>query len=96
MGRNGKSEGRIILFHRRNSQHSRRRKNRGFMDAGKTKISERRASLHGATTLDEYRKYIERCGTGEKVSKSHGGSADGKNTISILRGLKEKLKFTTV
>ena len=56
-----------------------------------------RGELHciGATTLDEYRKYIEKDAALERAVSSRSSSAEPtvEDTISILRGLKEKYEL---
>ena len=76
-----KSEGRIILFIDEIHNIVGAGRTEGSMDAGnllKPKLA--RGELHciGATTLDEYRKYIEkgRCAR-EAFSKGHGRPAVG-------------------
>jgi ATP-dependent Clp protease ATP-binding subunit ClpB len=54
-----------------------------------------RGELHciGATTLDEYRKHIEKDAALERrFQPVRGGRADVEDTISILRGLKERFE----
>ena len=66
----------------------------GAMDAGNMlKPALARGELHcvGATTLDEYRKYIEKDAALERrFQKILVGEPSVEATISILRGLKEK------
>ena len=66
----------------------------GAMDAGNMlKPALARGELHcvGATTLDEYRKYIEKDAALERrFQKVHGRRAPVEDTIAILRGLKER------
>ena len=66
----------------------------GAMDASNLlKPALARGDLHciGATTLDEYRKYIERDPALERrFQQVYVGEPSVENTISILRGLKEK------
>jgi ATP-dependent Clp protease ATP-binding subunit ClpB len=55
-----------------------------------------RGELHcvGATTLDEYRQYIEkRCCAGTSFPESVRCRADVEDTIAILRGLKERYEL---
>ena len=64
------------------------------MDAGNMlKPALARGELHciGATTLDEYRKYIEKDAALERrFQKVYVGEPSVEDTIAILRGLKEK------
>ena len=66
----------------------------GAMDAGNMlKPALARGELHcvGATTLDEYRKYIEKDAALERrFQKVLVGDPSVESTIAILRGLKEK------
>ena len=66
----------------------------GAMDAGNMlKPALARGELHciGATTLDEYRKYIEKDAALERrFQKVFVGEPTVEDTIAILRGLKEK------
>ncbi|MFZ5534431.1 MAG: ATP-dependent chaperone ClpB [Pseudomonadota bacterium] len=90
----GKQEGRIILFIDEIHTIVGAGKAEGAMDAGNMlKPALARGELHciGATTLDEYRQYIEKDAALErrfqKVLVDQPSVAD---TIAILRGLKEK------
>jgi ATP-dependent Clp protease ATP-binding subunit ClpB len=69
----------------------------GAMDAGNLlKPSLARGELHciGATTLDEYRKYIEKDAALERrFQPVFVGEPSVSDTISILRGLKEKYEL---
>jgi ATP-dependent Clp protease ATP-binding subunit ClpB len=69
-------------------------KTEGAMDAGNMlKPALARGELHcvGATTLDEYRKYIEKDAALERrFQKVLVGEPSVEDTIAILRGLKEK------
>src|SRR5690242_17540326 len=66
----------------------------GAIDAGNMlKPALARGELHciGATTLDEYRKYIEKDAALERrFQKVYVGEPSVEDTIAILRGLKEK------
>ncbi|MCE2993098.1 MAG: ATP-dependent chaperone ClpB [Alphaproteobacteria bacterium] len=66
----------------------------GSMDASNLlKPALARGELHciGATTLDEYRKYIEKdAALARRFQTVYVGEPDVDTTISILRGLKEK------
>jgi ATP-dependent Clp protease ATP-binding subunit ClpB len=92
-----KSEGRIILFIDELHTIVGAGKTEGSMDAGNLlKPMLARGELHciGATTLDEYRKYIEKDAALERrfqpVMVDEPTVAD---TISILRGLKERYEI---
>lgn len=69
-------------------------KTEGAMDASNLlKPALARGTLHciGATTLDEYRKYIEKDGAlARRFQPVFAGEPTVENTISILRGIKEK------
>ena len=69
----------------------------GAMDAGNMlKPALARGELHclGATTLDEYRKYIEKDAALERrFQKVLVGEPSVEDTIAILRGLKEKYEI---
>ncbi len=73
---------------------------KGAMDAGNMlKPMLARGELHciGATTLDEYRKYIEKDPALERrFQQVLAEEPTVEDTISILRGLKNALKFITV
>ena len=68
----------------------------GAMDASNMlKPALARGELHcvGATTLDEYRKHIEKdAALARRFQPVFVGQPDVDDTISILRGLKEKLR----
>ncbi|OZI42009.1 ATP-dependent chaperone ClpB [Bordetella genomosp. 5] len=69
----------------------------GAMDAGNMlKPALARGELHciGATTLDEYRKYIEKDAALERrFQKVLVGEPDVESTIAILRGLQERYEL---
>jgi len=92
-----KSEGRILLFIDEIHNIVGAGKTEGAMDAGnllKPKLA--RGELHciGATTLDEYRKYIEKDAALERrFQKVMVDQPSVEDTISILRGLKERFEI---
>ena len=92
-----KSEGRIILFIDEIHNIVGAGRTEGSMDAGnllKPKLA--RGELHciGATTLDEYRKYIEKDAALERrFQKVLIDQPTVEDTISILRGLKERFEI---
>ena len=92
-----KSNGRIILFIDEIHNIVGAGASEGSMDAGnllKPKLA--RGELHciGATTLDEYRKYIEKDAALERrFQKILIDEPTVEDTISILRGLKEKFEI---
>ena len=89
-----KSEGRIILFIDELHLIVGAGKTEGSMDAGNLlKPMLARGELHciGATTLDEYRKYIEKDAALERrFQPVLVNEPSVEDTISILRGLKER------
>ena len=92
-----KSEGRILLFIDELHNIVGAGRTEGSMDAGnllKPKLA--RGELHciGATTLDEYRKYIEKDAALERrFQKVLIDQPTVEDTISILRGLKERFEI---
>ena len=92
-----KSDGRILLFIDELHNIVGAGKSEGAMDAGnllKPKLA--RGELHciGATTLDEYRKYIEKDAALERrFQKVMVDQPTVEDTISILRGLKERFEI---
>ena len=69
----------------------------GAMDAGnmlKPMLARGEIRLIGATTLNEYRKYIEKDGALERrLQKIQVREPNVEDTITILRGLKEKFEL---
>jgi len=89
-----KQQGRIILFIDELHTVVGAGKAEGAMDAGNMlKPALARGELHcvGATTLDEYRKYIEKDAALERrFQKVQVDEPSVEDTIAILRGLKER------
>jgi len=91
------SEGQIILFIDEIHTVVGAGKSDGAMDAGNLlKPMLARGELHciGATTLDEYRKYIEKDAALERrFQQVFVDQPSAQDTISILRGLKERYEM---
>ena len=91
------AEGDIILFIDEMHTLIGAGKSEGAMDAGNLlKPALARGELHciGATTLDEYRKYVEKdAALQRRFQPVFVGEPTVEDTISILRGLKEKYEL---
>ena len=93
------AEGQIVLFIDEMHTLVGAGKADGAMDASNLlKPALARGELHcvGATTLDEYRKHIEKdAALARRFQPVFVGEPTVEDTVSILRGLKESTRFTT-
>ena len=91
------AEGQVVLFIDEMHTLIGAGKSEGAMDAGNLlKPALARGELHciGATTLDEYRKYVEKDpALQRRFQPVFVGEPTVEDTISILRGLKEKYEL---
>jgi ATP-dependent Clp protease ATP-binding subunit ClpB len=91
------AEGHVVLFIDEMHTLIGAGKSEGAMDAGNLlKPALARGELHciGATTLDEYRKYVEKdAALQRRFQPVFVGEPTVEDTISILRGLKEKYEL---
>ncbi|WP_105956092.1 ATP-dependent chaperone ClpB [Apilactobacillus quenuiae] len=92
-----KSEGKIIMFIDEIHNIVGAGKSEGSMDAGnmlKPMLARGELHLIGATTLDEYRKYLEKDKALERrFQRVHVNEPSVDDTITILRGIKERLEI---
>ncbi|HEX8445234.1 MAG TPA: ATP-dependent chaperone ClpB [Sphingomonas sp.] len=91
------AEGEVVLFIDEMHTLIGAGKSEGAMDAGNLlKPALARGELHciGATTLDEYRKYVEKdAALQRRFQPVFVGEPTVEDTVSILRGLKEKYEL---
>jgi ATP-dependent Clp protease ATP-binding subunit ClpB len=89
-----KSNGKIILFIDEIHQLVGMGKGQGAMDAAnilKPAMARGDIKIIGATTLNEYREYIEKDGALERrMQKIYVAEPTIQETLTIMRGLKEK------